>query len=178
MFETLMKLEIVKGNQRFELQLIYFLLILHEGRVILTYLVNAFGKSEHEHLYPKDVNKRALVDLHLYFDLSTMYQRTLDYFFPTIILGAPLDETKKARLTEALGFFEAMLKNKKFTTGDDFTIADLALCVTISQIDAFEFNLYPFPKTRKWLNECRKELEPFGYHVSSMNQITVANFNV
>lgn len=131
--------------------------------------MNAFGKSEHEHLYPKDVNKRALVDLHLQFDLSTLYARTLDYFFPTIILGALLDETKKARLAEALRFFEAMLKNKKFTTGDDFTLADLALCVTISQIEAFDFNLTPYPKTRKWLVECKKELEPFGYQVSSMN---------
>lgn len=139
------------------------------GRVILTYLVSAFGKSEHEHLYPQDVRKRALVDLHLNFDLSTMYQRTLDYFFPTIILGAPLDESKKARLAEALGFFEAMLKNKKFVTGDDFTLADLSLCVTVSQIESFEFNLFPFPKVRKWLTECKAELEPFGYQVSSMN---------
>ena len=138
------------------------------GRVILTYLVSAFGKSEHEHLYPSEINKRALVDLHLQFDLSTLYQRTLEYFFPTIILGAPLDEAKKARLTEALGFFESMLKNKKFSTGDSFTIADLALCVTVSQIEAFEFDLYPFPKIRKWLMECTTELEPFGYQVSSI----------
>lgn len=137
--------------------------------MILTYLVSAFGKSEHEHLYPKDVNKRAIVDLLLAFDLSTLYQRTLEYFFPTIILGAPLDESKKARLSEALGFFESMLKNKKFSTGDDFTIADLALCVTLSQIDAFEFNLHPYPKIRKWLVECKNELEPFGYEVSLMN---------
>lgn len=135
----------------------------------MTYLFSAFGKSEHEHLYPKDFNKRAVVDMHLHFDLSTLYQRTLEYFFPTIILGAPLDESKKARLSEALGFFESMLKNKKFSTGDDFTIADLALCVTVSQIDAFEFNLHPYPKIRKWLVECKNELEPFGYEVSSMN---------
>lgn len=107
--------------------------------------------------------------MHLQFDLSTLYQRTLDYFFPTIILGAPLDESKKARLSEALGFFESILKNKKFSTGDDFTIADLALCVTISQIDAFEFNLNPYPKIRKWLVECKNVLEPHGYQVSSIN---------
>lgn len=132
----------------------------------MTYLVSAFGKTEHEHLYPKDITKRALVDLYLHFDLSTMYQRTLEYFFPTIILGAPLDESKKARLAEALKFFETMLKAKKFSTGDDFTIADITLCVTISQIKMFEFDLRPFPKIRKWLVECEKVLEPFGYQVS------------
>lgn len=97
-----------------------------------------------------------------------MYQRTLDYFFPTIILGAPLDQSKKARLSEALGFFEVLLKNKKFCTSDDFTIADLSLCVTISQIEAFGFDLYPFPKIRKWLTECKGWLEPHGYQVSSL----------
>lgn len=136
--------------------------------MILTYLVSAFGKSEHEHLYPKDLAKRALVDMFLHFDLSTMYQRTLEYFFPTIILGAHLDESKKARLAEALGFFESMLKNKKFATGDDFTLADLSLCVTISQIEAFDFSLLPYPKIRKWFTECKTWLEAFGYKVRSL----------
>lgn len=147
------------------------------GRVILTYLVSAYGKSEHEHLYPKDISKRALVDLHLHFDLSTLYQRTLDYFFPTILLGAHLDEAKKARLSEALGFFETMLKSsKKFATGDCFTIADLSLCITVSQIEAFDFNLRPFPKIKSWLSECKKELEPHGYVVSFAFQIPKLKF--
>lgn len=139
-----------------------------QGRVILTFLVSAYGKSEHEHLYPKDTTKRALVDLYLAFDLSTMYQRTLEFFFPTIILGAPLDESKKARLAEALGFFETLLKNKKFCCGDDFTLADLSLCVTLSQVEAFDFDLHQFPKIRKWLTECKSWLEPYGYQVSSL----------
>lgn len=141
-------------------------IVLWESRVILTYLVSAYGKSEHEHLYPKEINKRALVDLYLHFDLATLYQRTVEYFFPIIILGAHLDETKKARLVEALGFFEAMLKGKKFATGEDFTVADLSLCVTVSQIEAFDFDLYPFPKVRKWLVECKNYLQPYGYQVS------------
>lgn len=113
-----------------------------------------------------------MVDLHLQFDLSTLYQRMVEYFFPTMILGAPLDEIKKKRLAEALGFFESMLKsNKKFTTGDDFTVADLTLCVTISQIDAFDFDMKSYPKIRKWMVDCRTVLDPYGYHVSSICKI-------
>ena len=144
----------------------------------MTYLVSAFGKSEHEHLYPKDITKRALVDLYLHFDLSTLYQRTLEYFFPTIILGAPLDESKKARLAEALKFFETMLKNKKFSTGEDFTIADLTLCVTVSQIKSFDFDLRPYPKVRKWLAECENVLEPHGFQVSSNKFHNYLNFTI
>lgn len=133
--------------------------------------MSAFGKSEqHESLYPKDINKRALVDLYLQFDLSTLYQRTLEYFFPTIMISAPLEETKKARLAEALLFFDEMLKgNKRFCTSNEFTLADLALCVTVSQIDAFQFDMRPYLRVKKWFIECRNELSPFGYDVSSAN---------
>lgn len=132
----------------------------------LTYLVSAYGEGETKKLYPRDFDKRALVDLYLQFDLSTLYQRTLEYYFPTILLGAHLDEAKKARLAEALQFFEAMLnKERKFSTSDDFTVADLTLCVTVSQIEAFKFDMLPYPKVRKWLKECKMELECYGYEV-------------
>lgn len=89
-----------------------------------------------------------------------------DHFFPTILLGAPLDETKKAKLAEGLRYFEAMLKvDKTFATSNDFTIADLSLCITVSQIEAFGFDLLPYPKVRKWLALCKDELEPYNYEV-------------
>lgn len=132
----------------------------------MQYLVNAYADGDAKKLYPKENEKRALVDLYLQFDLSTLYQRTVDYYFPSILLGAYLDETKKARLAEGLKFFDAMLrKDKKFATSDDFTIADLSLCVTVSQIEAFQFDMLPYPKVRKWLKECKLELESYGYEV-------------
>lgn len=132
----------------------------------MSYLVNAYGEGDAKKLYPKDNEKRAIVDLYLQFDLSTLYQRTVDYYFPSILLGANLDESKKARLAEGLKFFECMLsKDKKFATSDDFTIADISLCVTVSQVEAFQFDLLPYPKIRKWLKECKAELESYGYEV-------------
>lgn len=128
--------------------------------------MSAYGEGEAKKLYPKDFEKRALVDLYLQFDLSTLYQRTVEYYFPSILLGAHLDEAKKAKLAEALQFFEAMLnKERKFATSDDFTVADLTLCVTVSQIEAFKFDMLPYPKVRKWLKECKIELESYGYEV-------------
>lgn len=83
--------------------------------------------------------------------------------FPTITMGAPLDESKKARLEEALGWFEAILKGRTWAAADHFTIADLTLCVTVSQIEAFGFDLLPYPKIRAWLEKSKDQLEPFGY---------------
>lgn len=132
----------------------------------MQYLVNAYAEGDAKKLYPRENEKRAIVDLFLQFDLATLYQRTVEYYFPSILLGANLDETKKARLAEGLRFFEAMLKKeKKFATSDDFTIADLSLCVTVSQIEAFQFDLLAYPKVRKWLKDCKLELESYGYEV-------------
>lgn len=159
--------------------------------MILAYLVSAYGKDEN--LYPKDFRSRAIVDQRLHFDLGTLYQRVVDYYvskhlvfvvwylkltyilslfsphcplptqFPTIQLGAHLDQTKKAKLAEALGWFEAMLKQYQWSAANHFTIADIALCVTVSQIEAFQFDLHPYPRVRAWLQKCKDELQGHGY---------------
>ncbi|XP_055712977.1 glutathione S-transferase D7 [Phlebotomus papatasi] len=136
-------------------------LVLWESRVILMYLVSAY--AEDDTLYPKDLQKRAMVDQRIHFDLGTLYQRAGDYFFPTLFFGAHLDETKKARLAEALGWLEDILKGRTWVATENFTIADLILCVTISQIEAFGFELGPYPKIRAWFQLCKEKLEPYGY---------------
>ncbi|GAB0088259.1 Glutathione S-transferase D7 [Sergentomyia squamirostris] len=136
-------------------------LVLWESRVILMYLVSAY--AEDDTLYPRDLQKRAIVDQRIHFDLGTLYQRAGDYFFPTLFVGAHLDESKKARLAEALGWFEDILRGRKWVATDNFTIADLTLCVTISQIEAFDFELGPYPKIRAWFQNCKDELDPYGY---------------
>lgn len=74
-----------------------------------------------------------------------------------------MDETKKARLAEALGWLEDILKGRTWVATENFTIADLILCVTISQIEAFGFELGPYPKIRAWFQLCKEKLEPYGY---------------
>ncbi|CAD7085290.1 unnamed protein product [Hermetia illucens] len=136
-------------------------LILWESRAILAYFSGAYGKDDS--LYPKDIRTRAMVDQRLQFDLGTLYARYANYYAPTIFMGAPFDETKKAKLSEALGWFDTMLKGRTWAAADHFTIADLSLCVTVSQIEAFEFELRPFSRVRAWLQRCKDELQPFGY---------------
>lgn len=58
---------------------------------------------------------------------------------------------------------EAILKGRTWTAADNFTLADLSLCVTVSQIESFGFDLKPYPKIRSWLEKCKEELDPFGY---------------
>ncbi|XP_037950444.1 glutathione S-transferase D7 isoform X2 [Teleopsis dalmanni] len=136
-------------------------LVLWESRAILAYLVAAYGKDDA--LYPKDIRVRAMVDQRMQFDLGTLYHRMVDYFFPTMLMGAPLDESKKAKLREALSWFDVMLKGRDYAATDHFTIADLCLMVTVSQIEAFGHELHPFNRIKQWLQRCKDFLEPYDY---------------
>lgn len=48
------------------------------SRAILGYLVEQYAKDDS--LYPKNPKKRAVVNQMLYFDATTLYQRTLNYY--------------------------------------------------------------------------------------------------
>ncbi|XP_030573588.1 glutathione S-transferase D7 [Drosophila novamexicana] len=136
-------------------------LVLWESRAILSYLVAAYAKSDE--LYPTDIRVRALVDQRLHFDLGTLYQRLTDFYFPTMFIGAPLDEVKRARLTEAVGWLNAIMEGREYAAADHFTIADLTLLVTISQLEAFDFELRPFKHVKQWLDRCKEHMAPFDY---------------
>lgn len=47
--------------------------MLNESRVMLTYLQNKYGKDDS--LYPKDIRKRAEVDMKIWFEMATVYGR-------------------------------------------------------------------------------------------------------
>lgn len=89
---------------------------------------------------------------------------------PTVFMGAPLDETKKARLAEALGWLDDILKGRTWLADENFTVADLSIAVTVSQIEAYEFDLGPYPRIRTWLQKCKAELHPYGYEVAYSSQ--------
>ncbi|XP_017845784.1 glutathione S-transferase D7 [Drosophila busckii] len=136
-------------------------LVLWESRAILSYLVAAYGKTDE--LYPKDIRVRALIDQRLQFDLGTLYQRLTDYYFPTMFIGAPLDEGKRAKLSEAVGWLNVILEGRQFAAAEHFTIADLTLLVTISQLEAFDFELKPYKHVRQWLERCKEHMLPYDY---------------
>lgn len=77
-----------------------------------------------------------------------------------------MDEQKKGKLIEALGFFDIMLKGRTWAAVNNFTIADLTLTITIAQLESLHFDLEPFTRIRTWLERCKEFLKPHGYAVS------------
>lgn len=57
------------------------------------------------------------------------------------------------------------MRGQHWTAGGNMTVADITLGVTVSQIEAFRFDLGPYPRIRAWLQRCKDELTPYGYDV-------------
>nr|CAD7259943.1 unnamed protein product [Timema shepardi] len=110
-------------------------------RAIMGYFVNQYAKDDS--LYPKDPKKRAMVDQKLYFDIGTLYQRFLNYFvsinlMPIAWKGMKPDAEALEKLEEAVGFLNSYLEGQGWVAGEDISIADYAIAVTMSNIEVRE----------------------------------------
>lgn len=85
---------------------------LWESRAIMVYLVEKYGKTAS--LYPSDPKARAVVNQRLYFDLGTLYQRLVDYYFPQIFAKAPANPDNLKKLEEAVGYLNTFLEGQNY----------------------------------------------------------------
>ncbi|KAJ8724373.1 hypothetical protein PYW08_015847 [Mythimna loreyi] len=136
--------------------------ILWESRAILTYFVNAYGRDDT--LYPKNPRLRAIVDQRLNFDLGTLYVRYSALYVPMLFNGEEYNEEKAAKLDEALGWLNTFLDGQAFVAGEDLTVADISIIVTITNLDAFGYDMSAHENVMKWFERTKKALEPYGYN--------------
>lgn len=106
---------------------------LGESRAIISYLVNKYGKDSP--LYPRDPVARARVDELLFFDASGLYPALSQLYRPLLMEGKPLDPLKLEEVHKTYQLVEDRLianGDKKFLTGDNLTIGDISLTVSIN----------------------------------------------
>ncbi|XP_014479141.1 PREDICTED: glutathione S-transferase 1, isoform C-like [Dinoponera quadriceps] len=121
---------------------------LWESRAIMTYLANKYGKNDS--LYPKDPQKRAVVDQRLYFDMSTLYQSFSDYYYPYIFAGVKQDQAKYDKIEKALSLLDKILENENYVAGKTLTLADLTLAVTVSTMKVVDHDISKYGNILKW----------------------------
>ncbi|XP_055591429.1 glutathione S-transferase 1 isoform X2 [Uranotaenia lowii] len=128
---------------------------LWESRAICAYLAEKYGKDDS--LYPKDPQKRAVVNQRLYFDQGTLYQRFADYFYPQVFAKQPANPELEKKIYEALEFLNTFLAGGKYVAGDHLTIADLSILATISTYDVAKVDLAKYSNVSSWYARLRKE---------------------
>lgn len=127
-------------------------------------MVNKYGKTDS--LYPKDPQKRALIDQRMYFDMGTLYQRFADYYYGQAMHKQPADPEKYKRLEEGVSFLDQFLEGHKYAVGDNLTIADLTLVATIATFDMAKFPLKNYPNVERWYATCKATVPGFDENVS------------
>lgn len=124
-----------------------------ESRAILVYLVEKYGKTDS--LYPKDAQKRAVVNQRLYFDMGTLYQRFADYYYPQIFAKQPANPDNLKKIEDAFGFLNTFLEGHTYAAGESLTLADIALVATVSSYEVASFDISKYPNVARWFAKCK-----------------------
>ncbi|XP_043652678.1 glutathione S-transferase D7 [Drosophila teissieri] len=140
-----------------------------ESRAIAVYLVEKYGKPDSP-LYPKDPQKRALINQRLYFDMGTLYEALAKYFFPFFRTGKLGDQEALDKVNSALGFLNTFLEGQDFVAGNQLTVADIVILATISTVQMFAFDLSKFPNVERWFNNAQKVTPGWEQNVETLKQ--------
>ncbi|XP_055622111.1 glutathione S-transferase 1 isoform X3 [Toxorhynchites rutilus septentrionalis] len=128
---------------------------LWESRAIMIYLVEKYGKDDK--LYPKEPQKRAVVNQRMFFDQGTLYQRFADYFYPQLFAKQPPNAENEKKMLDALGFLNTFLEGASYVAGEQLTLADLTILATISTYEVAKVDLGKYPNVAGWFERLRKE---------------------
>nr|QII57464.1 glutathione-S transferase delta2 [Xenocatantops brachycerus] len=133
---------------------------LSESHAIIAYLVDQYAKDDS--LYPKDAKKRALVNHQLFFNVSTLYGRFSQYYYPVMFWGAKqFDPEKFKALEAAYEFLNTFLDGQQWVAGTSMTIADYAILASVSTADAVGFNIKKYPNVDAWFQCARKAVKSY-----------------
>ncbi|XP_050309010.1 uncharacterized protein LOC126745287 [Anthonomus grandis grandis] len=128
-------------------------LVVFDSHAINAYLVTKYGKNDA--LYPKDPQKRAIIDQRLHFDSSVLAARMGSVIAAILRGGVKVIEKDKADLiVQGYQSLELLLEGHSYVAGNDLSIADFNVVGTISSCNAaivpIASNTYP--RITAWLS--------------------------
>jgi len=131
---------------------------LWESRAIMTYIVDKYAKNDS--LYPKDVQKRAIVDQWMQFDLSGLYQAVCDFLFGPTFYNEKENPEKGKILKEKLAVTNKQLEGHSYVAGNNLTLADLCVLQSVATCEVYQMDMKPYPAINKWHAKLKTQL-PF-----------------
>ncbi|XP_072942387.1 glutathione S-transferase 1-like [Epargyreus clarus] len=127
--------------------------VMWESRAIACYLADKFAKDDV--VYPKDVQRRAVVNQRLYFDSSFLYPKIRAICYPILFQGVTeIAKPLKDDLNTTLGFLDKFLEDSKWVAGEHATIADTTILASLSGIIEVGWDMSAFPNIERWLQDC------------------------
>ncbi|XP_017041070.1 glutathione S-transferase D1-like [Drosophila ficusphila] len=127
-----------------------------ESRAILIYLVEKYDKDNT--LYPKDLKERAVVNHRLFFDLGTLNQSYVYYYYPQLFeeVKRPADPVHLKRIEAAFEMFNTLLEGQLYAALNRLTVADIALLATVSNFEITEYDFKKYANVVRWYENAKK----------------------
>jgi len=125
-----------------------------ESRAILVYLVEKYGKDDA--LYPKDIQKQAVINQRLYFDMALMYPTLANYYYKAFTTGQFGSEEDYKKVQETFDFLNTFLEGQDYVAGDQYTVADIAILANVSNFDVVGFDISKYPNVARWYDHVKK----------------------
>ncbi|XP_025833960.1 uncharacterized protein LOC108742618 [Agrilus planipennis] len=130
-----------------------------DSHAINTYLASKY--DEKSSFYPKDLQKRAIIDQRLHFSCGTLFPRIARTFVGLLFHPeAGISQESIDEIKEAYGFLEKFLEKGKYIAGNELTVADFSLATEVVSIVYCPPSPDEFPKITAWIKRM-KELPYF-----------------
>ncbi|XP_054290233.1 glutathione S-transferase 1-like [Macrosteles quadrilineatus] len=132
--------------------------ILWESRAIMAYLVSKY--AEDDSLYPKDLQKRAIVDQRLHYSNDVFYlireiARSLIYFN-----ASEITEEQMQKVKDAQDNIEKLLVGQSFMAGDHLTLADYSYVTLVDVLEVYNPS-EEHALTKAWFERCESSMKDF-----------------
>ncbi|XP_018564052.1 glutathione S-transferase 1-like [Anoplophora glabripennis] len=125
--------------------------VIWDSHAINSYLVDKYGKDDS--FYPKDLQKRAVINQRLYFD-CVLFPKILAVFSSIKNGAVSVRKDLADPLIEAYTSLETLLARSTYAAGEQVTIADFSLVATISSANVVvPVESSQFPRTTEWLTK-------------------------
>ena len=131
-------------------------LAITESNAILAYAADAGGGSA----YPQDPKKRAAINAWLLWEASawfpSCYIYLVEYVVKPLLKAQPdqaIIDAAAPRWHQLAGILDAQLAKAKWLTGDEVTIADIAVAAPMHLHAAQRLPLDQHPNLKRWLTE-------------------------
>ncbi|KAL5019089.1 hypothetical protein ScPMuIL_004811 [Solemya velum] len=127
---------------------------LWECRPIMMYLVSKYGGSN-PNLYPKNLQKRAVVDRMLNYDLGSVYKAVSEFMYPQLFQAKPPDPDKEMAMKKTFEYMDDQLQGCQYITGASLTIADISIAANISLTELKGYSLDPWTNLCAWFQRMK-----------------------
>lgn len=125
-----------------------------DTHAILGHLVHKYGLDDN--LYPKDPERKDMVDQKLFFESDTLCPRVNSVIAIVIENEKEIPTEKISAITESYKLLDGFLENTTFLAGDSLTVADLCCVATVSTATVITpISTEKYPNLSQWYRTCK-----------------------